>query len=110
MSSGECAALISDLETGACVSYVGDTEEVNDCNIITKEQCSDQFTFFSGITCTDPAVGSWCNVTNTTICDGDDVIAEYRDVGLFAQYVFDDAIDRPLHIAAEKKEHWYHKK
>jgi RHS repeat-associated protein len=47
------------------------------------------------------------NVTQL-ICDGDDVVAEYRDGGLFAQYVFDDGIDRPLHIAAESQDHWYH--
>ncbi len=42
------------------------------------------------------------------ICDGNDIIAEYRDGGLFAQYVFNDGVDRPLHIAAEEKEHWFH--
>jgi RHS repeat-associated protein len=47
------------------------------------------------------------NITQL-ICDGDDVIAEYRDGGLFAQYVFDDGIDRPLHIAAEGVDHRYH--
>lgn len=50
---------------------------------------------------------SGSNVTQL-ICDGDDVIAEYRDGGLFAQYAFDDGIDQPLHIAAEGVEHWYH--
>ncbi len=47
------------------------------------------------------------NVTQL-IYDGVDVIAEYRDGGLLAQYVFDDGIDWPLHIAAEDVEHWYH--
>ncbi len=42
------------------------------------------------------------------ICDGGDVIAEYQDGGLFAQYVFDDGVDRPIQIAAEGEEHWYH--
>ena len=42
------------------------------------------------------------------VCDGDDVIAEYRDGDLLAQYVFDDGIDRPLHVASGGSEHWYH--
>lgn len=42
------------------------------------------------------------------IHDGDDIISEYQNGNLFAQYVFDDGIDRPLHIAAEGVEHWYH--
>ena len=42
------------------------------------------------------------------VSDGDDVITEYRDGNLFAQYVYDDGIDSPLHIAAEGAEHWYH--
>jgi RHS repeat-associated protein len=42
------------------------------------------------------------------IWDGDDQIAEYREGALFAFYVFDDGVDRPLQLAAEGKEHWYH--
>lgn len=42
------------------------------------------------------------------VCDGLNLIAEYRDNILFAQYVFDDGIDRPLLIAAEGNEYWYH--
>ncbi|MBV7336891.1 RHS repeat-associated core domain-containing protein [Chloroflexi bacterium TSY] len=41
------------------------------------------------------------------ICDGDNLIAEYRDANLLVQYVHDDGIDRPIQIAAEGKEHWY---
>src|SRR5665811_1084305 len=40
--------------------------------------------------------------------DGNDLIAEYRAGIPFAQYVFDDGIDRPLQIAAGGGEHWYH--
>lgn len=47
--------------------------------------------------------------TTHLICDGDNVIAEYRAAdGPFAQYVHNDGIDRPLQIAAEDEEHWYH--
>lgn len=42
------------------------------------------------------------------IHDGDDIVSEYRNGTLLAQYVFDDGIDRPLQIAAQEKEHWYH--
>ncbi len=42
------------------------------------------------------------------IHDGNDIVSEYQNGSLFAQYVFDDGIDRPLHIAAQEKEHWYH--
>jgi len=42
------------------------------------------------------------------ICDGNNVIEEYRDGNLFAQYIFDDGVDSLLQIAAEKRDHWYH--
>ena len=42
------------------------------------------------------------------IHDGDDIVSEYRNGSLLAQSVYDDGIDRPLHIAAQEKEHWYH--
>jgi RHS repeat-associated protein len=42
------------------------------------------------------------------ICDGANLIAEYRNGQLFAQYVHDDGVDRPLQITAEGSEHWYH--
>ena len=46
--------------------------------------------------------------TTQLICNGNDVITEYRDGNLFAQYVFDDGVDRPLQIAVEDNEYWYH--
>ncbi len=42
------------------------------------------------------------------ICDGDNLIAEYQNGDLRAQYVHDDGVDRPLQIVAEGSEHWYH--
>lgn len=42
------------------------------------------------------------------ICDGSNLIAEYRAGKPFAQYVHDDGVDRPLQMAAEASEHWYH--
>ncbi len=41
------------------------------------------------------------------ICDGDNLIAEYSDGSLLAQYVHNDGIDRPVQIVAEGNEHWY---
>ncbi|PEA58358.1 hypothetical protein CON74_23560 [Bacillus thuringiensis] len=40
--------------------------------------------------------------------DGLDLILEYRDGTIFAQYVHDDIIDSPVQIAAEGTEHYYH--
>ena len=40
--------------------------------------------------------------------DGQALIGEYRNGELFASYVFDDGIDRPLQIAVGGSEAWYH--
>ena len=40
--------------------------------------------------------------------DAANVIAEYRNDALFASYVYDDGIDRPLQIATGGVEAWYH--
>jgi RHS repeat-associated protein len=40
--------------------------------------------------------------------DAAHVIAEYRDGQLFASYVYDDGLDRPLQIATGGAEAWYH--
>jgi RHS repeat-associated protein len=42
------------------------------------------------------------------ICNGNNLIAEYQDENLLAQYVYDAGVDRPVQIAAEGSEHWYH--
>ena len=47
-------------------------------------------------------------VTTQLVYDGSTLVAEYRNGDLFAQYVHDDGIDKPLQIAAEGAEHWYH--
>ena len=47
-------------------------------------------------------------VANHFVYNGPVAIAEYRDGALFAQYVNDSSLDRPLQIAAEGSEHWYH--
>lgn len=49
------------------------------------------------------------NITQL-ICDGNNLIAEYRNGNLFAhaQYVYEDGIDQPIQLAAEGKDHWYH--
>lgn len=48
------------------------------------------------------------DVTTQLIYDGSTLVAEYRDGDLFAQYVHDDGVDKPLELAAEGAEHWYH--
>lgn len=48
------------------------------------------------------------DVTNQLIFDGENIVAEYRNGQLLAQYVLDDGVDRPFQIAAEGDEHWYH--
>jgi len=47
-------------------------------------------------------------VTSQLVYDGSTLIAEYRNGALFAQYVHDDGVDKPLQLAAERAEHWYH--
>ena len=47
-------------------------------------------------------------VTTQLVYDGSTLVAEYRDGELFAQYVHDDGVDKPLQIAAEGAEHWFH--
>ena len=42
------------------------------------------------------------------IHDGANLIAEYRNGPLFAQYVQGEGVDQPQQIAAEGSEHWYH--
>lgn len=47
--------------------------------------------------------------TTHLVHDGGNVIAEYQAAGgPFAHYVHDDGVDRPLQIAAEGAEYWYH--
>jgi RHS repeat-associated protein len=41
--------------------------------------------------------------------DGATLVGEYRNDSLFASYVADDGIDRPLHIATQGAEAWYHR-
>jgi len=47
-------------------------------------------------------------VTSQVVYDGSALVAEYRNGNLFAQYVHDDGVDKPLQLAAEGAEHWYH--
>lgn len=42
------------------------------------------------------------------IYNGLNVIEEYRNGNLYAQYAFDDGIDKPIQIASQNKERWYH--
>ncbi|HVG52884.1 MAG TPA: RHS repeat-associated core domain-containing protein [Vicinamibacterales bacterium] len=46
--------------------------------------------------------------TTRLLWDGNSVIGEYQNGQLFASYVFDDGIDRPLHLAVGSSEAWYH--
>jgi RHS repeat-associated protein len=47
-------------------------------------------------------------VVTHLVFNGPILIAEYRNGVLFAQYVNDPGLDRPLQVAAEGNEHWYH--
>jgi RHS repeat-associated protein len=47
-------------------------------------------------------------VSTHVVWDNENEIAEYRDGSLFAMYVHEDGIDRPIQIAAEGSEHWVH--
>ena len=46
--------------------------------------------------------------TVALVSDGPNIICEHRNGALFAQYVHDERIDRPVQIAAEGDEHWFH--
>ena len=42
------------------------------------------------------------------VWDVDNLIAEYRNGSPIALYVYEDGLDRPLHVAATGREYWYH--
>lgn len=47
-------------------------------------------------------------VTTQLVYDGSTLVAEYRNGDLFAQYMHDDGVDKPIQLAAEGAEHWFH--
>jgi hypothetical protein len=42
------------------------------------------------------------------ICDAPHIVAEYRAGVPFAEYVFDDGLDRPIQVAVGGNDYWYH--
>ena len=47
-------------------------------------------------------------VATQLICNGNNLVSEYQDGDLLAQYVHNAGVDRPVQVAAEGSEHWYH--
>ena len=46
--------------------------------------------------------------TTELVYDGDEVVAEFHDGDLRALFVYDDGTDRPLQVAADGAEHYFH--